>query len=90
MAVNIVDINNIVREAMQQAPRAMPQGVTARQAAALDAAGYHSFATFNPATNQDIPADKVQRWFEEAKAWKYESALLFDNCGKHPVPGGRR
>ena len=80
-------IASILEEANQQgAPRHMQDGITYKQATSLDNAGYHSWNQFNPATNQDTPADKVQGMFTEVDEWRKSPHYPFGPDAS-PVPG---
>lgn len=85
-AMSAEDIDYIMEQAAAVGgPRAMANGVTYKQGIALDNAGYHGFETFNPATNQDTPGDRVQAWFDEVDAWKKSPTYQFRDSD--PVPG---
>ena len=86
-AMDLDEVDDIMNQANAVGgSKAMADGVTYKQGMSLDNAGYHSWATINPATNQDTPAEKVQRWFTEAEEWKGSSGYPFGGDAA-PVAG---
>jgi hypothetical protein len=88
--MSFTDMDDIVAAANQTMgpAQAMADGVTMKQAMRLDNDGHQPFECFNPHTNQDTPADKVQRMFSEGEDWKKSPTYPFPT-GTSPVQGKR-
>ena len=81
------EIDDILQQANKEAtPKAMADGVTYKQATTLDNGGYHAFQAFNPATNRDTSAIKVQEMFREQDMWKASKDYPFGDDSA-PVSG---